>query len=721
MFDLIRPLLPMAAFLSALLGATPAAAREWSVPGADAEPPVALPERPALDPTTPFDLRAAVFAAAERFDSLNRSEPDLERLVLALALDPKAAFAHVRDKIASVAYRGRFRDPDAVLIAGAGNPHDKAATLAELLTRMGYDTRLVTTPDTGAAAGPGVCPTPKAADDELFLAAGLGPEILDRVAARAAASYGALTPFLKPAESGELAQPQSIWLQVRDGADWVDLDPWSSDSKWGDAPAEKAVPLAEPPASHTVEVRLLVETLKEGALRQSELLRAPFAMPEAAEDWVTLSFGPDAGGIGGILSEALGGLQGVAAPMKAVLTINGEPRYSRVFPAPGVPSTDAGLFADDAEEITTGIWLELRGTAPGREDDTARRTIVDLVPAPVRVAHADGQPVDPAALLRPAPGDRYPAALESIRHILMSNGGISGRQTTARTVRELLDLPDTAGRVEGGQPDPEALLWSTWLQARRATLASEELVRLRPVHAGGCAVIDRPRVTIWGLSNNGEERLLQWFDWALDSVGIVGGDAVAQARMRLWHGAIQSGLETEALMWMTLAPPDTFPPDSSPMVALDDAMLALAGDEATADQAAGFLTLADANTGPGYWWRIDPRSGRADARARSFGNARYFNPWSNYVNASRGGIAHISEAELARLEADLARLGPQGFADEMGRLHDIREAERARKKGGGGNEYVIILNNVSIPASIAVGTVVGAIVIGGLSIALYGQ
>lgn len=315
-------------------------------------------------------------------------------------------------------------------------------------------------------------------------------------------------------------------------------------------------------------------------------------------------------------------------------------------------------------------------------------------------------------------GERFPAELESLRHIVISNGGMSPRLAAARAVRELLALPEAIERAASGQPDLESLLWATWLQARRVALASEKLIDIRPNHEGGCAQIDRPRVMIWGLGNSGQATPVQWFDWTLDGIGIAGGDAIAQAETRLWHGAVQSALETEALMWLTLSEPDIFPPNTGPMVPLTSAANEVAGSEVASDEARGFLTLADATTLPGYWWRLDPATGRADARAQSYGNAIYLLP-TNYTNASSGASTSVSGTAQARNTADMARLGSQKFSEEMSRLEDVRQAERNRKKGGGSG-YLTILNNVSIPASIALGTTIAATVIGGLLYALYG-
>ncbi|MEM8870192.1 MAG: hypothetical protein AAGE38_07315 [Pseudomonadota bacterium] len=710
-----------ACLAAVFLTSAQAPAQNWAVPAPDGPAVPAPPAYVPVDLDTPLDLEKALGTAADLFSRITEREANLDQLVLDLALDPRAAFEYVRDEIASATYAGHLRAPNAVLIAQAGNAHDKAATLAEILTRMGYDTRLMSHDGSVPVAPDKMCRPARSFDPDVLGIGGLNADVLTRISGRAITSYRALHGHLEPSASDPPAPGGvgHIWLQVRSGGDWVDLDPWLTTNQWADRPAEDGAVVAQAPDAHVVEITVLSETISDGVLREQQLLRETFRVPQASEDWISLSFGPEVEGVGGILSEALGGIQGIAAPMKAVLTVNGTPRYSQVFAAPGVPSDENGLFSEGAGVVTSGLWLGVRSIVPGQPDDIAWRPIIDLLPPAVRTAHESGAPIDPAALLQPAPGERFPAKLESLRNIVISNGGISGRLEAARMVRELLTLPENLERAGSGQPDYEALLWSSWLQARRVVIGSEELMTTRPHHDGSCIHAARPRVMIWGIEPSGPDEIAQWLDWTLDSVGVTGGDATAQAEQRLWHASLQSALETEALLRLTLSDPGIIPLDTGPMLPLTDAQRDAAGPEAATDQAQGFLTLADTTTPPGYWWRIQPQTGRADARARSYGNSRRLFPWGRYVNASKGGITDLGAARTARLEADLARHGPQGLMDELGRLEDIRQAERAKKNKGGGTETTIVIFNVSIPISVAVGTGVGIIVIGGLLVALY--
>ena len=110
----------------------------------------------------------------------------------------------------------------------------------------------------------------------------------------------------------------------------------------------------------------------------------------------------------------------------------------------------------------------------------------------------------------------------------------------------------------------------------------------------------RPRVLIWGVVPEGAVDL-RWLDWTLDDFGTVGGDAVAKAEARRWHGAVQAGLEAEALMQRVQAPPDALPLDAN-------LTGTVAGHDAAAGQARGYQVVA---SGGNRWWRVEPATGPA--------------------------------------------------------------------------------------------------------------
>ena len=105
---------------------------------------------------------------------------------------------------------------------------------------------------------------------------------------------------------------------------------------------------------------------------------------------------------------------------------------------------------------------------------------------------------------------------------------------------------------------------------------------------------------IWGVVPEGAVDL-RWLDWTLDDFGTVGGDAVAKAEARRRHGAVQAGLEAEALMQLVQAPPDALPLDAN-------LTGTVAGHAAAAGQARGYQVVA---SGGNRWWRVEPATGPA--------------------------------------------------------------------------------------------------------------
>jgi len=609
-----------------------------------------LPEGPALQtlpPRTDPDLtRRPDYVALEQraYDLMDRFallEPPLPERVLALTLDPKAAFALLRDRVQSQPYPGRLRAPEEVLLAGAGNPYDKAAALADILGRMGYDTRLMVGSAT-APVPPGPCTTTD--PTEAWQLTELGPSVALRVQARAAASYALLTPQLVPVEQAAPDMGPHVWLQMRDGATWVDLDPWAPGSAWGAAPMGPGTPLTDLPTAQAVTISITVEHLTEdGTLVRNEVMSERLEFPENAGSLVALTFAPQIKGIGGtqvrILAEIAGGTVGLVASLR----VNDRVIESAPFPAPGAKQQEAGFLAEGGARQTTGVWLSLTSTGPGLADHSETRPLMDLVPPALR-----NQPtIDPAALLEATPGDYLPQALEGLRQIILSNGGTSRQLIAARTGLEMRGALQVLLREEAGTSDPMDLIWSSFLEAGRISLAAETVIRARPSQGGACLRIDRPRALIWGVGPGPDGQGLRWLDWVLDDVAVQGGDAAAQARLRLWHGTVQAALEKEALMYLLQAPADLIALDRGPLTDRP------AGEEGAADRARGYLTLAGDGLPSDQWWRVNPATGAADARVASLGNAIFIRPGSSGVNAVTGAGRvrdGVSTAEQLRLD-----------------------------------------------------------------------
>jgi hypothetical protein len=694
--------------LSVISGATAMAqiAPDFAVPAADAPAPGELPPRPNPDPEAEIDAMGLIERTTGLYAHFRAAEPPLDERVLGLEIDPARAFALIRDTVQSIPYVGHLRDTEAVLSAGSGNAVDKALALADLLGRMGYDARLVQGDASVPAPDLAACGT-GTVDPEAWKLTGLGPEVLARIPLRAAATYGLLHDALSPSDTAtEPALAPHVWVQVREGADWVDLDPWLPGTAYGDHPGGTGQVLDQPPEPHAVSISLQLETLREGELRQTEILQMTLQMPDAADDLVLLTFAPETGGIGGSVASALDALNGTGQKMVGVLFVNDQNTPSRAFAAPGQSQTEDGGFLSDggAEgDVTTALFLEVTSRTPGQPDHSERRTIIDIVPPAARLDA--GTAIDPAQLLPVTQGDAYPAALESLRQIIVTNGGMSRRMMAAQTADQVMNLGDVLTRASQDALTPWDLFWSSWLEARRVALASEVILNARPEHAGSCAVITRPRVMIWGMAATGTDDMLRWLDWTIDDIAVIGGTAVSQAEMRLWHGALQAALEKEALMRLALLPDDLVPLDRSVMTPLSDAQLAGLGAEPAADLARGYVTLASADLPAETWWRVDPVSGSADARGLFHGNV-YGHLTPGMWGAERATIGRQTEVAAQRIsQAQQAyhesRTNQQLLAEIR---RDMRLAEQAaRQPKCGGNEYMILGSCVSIPISIATG------------------
>ena len=126
------------------------------------------------------------------------------------------------------------------------------------------------------------------------------------------------------------------------------------------------------------------------------------------------------------------------------------------------------------------------------------------------------------------------------------------------------------------------------------------------------------------------------------------------------------------------------------------------GSDATEDRSRGYTVLADAGMDAATWWRVDPASGRADARTLGLGNAY----WLSAINFSRAGVVTISEAAAASAPAAESAQMQALYRQAVNQVNGVRAAEAERPNCFDNNGYLTLLCNLSIPASIALGTTV---------------
>ncbi|MHA3976361.1 hypothetical protein ACW9UR_01635 [Halovulum sp. GXIMD14794] len=692
--------------------------------------PTALPAEtalPDLDPL-PDDIRwdAVLTGLAALMEALEDPDDDMDEL--AFGFDgPDDAFVFVRDRIRTEPYAGSLRTPQAVLDARAGNPQDKASLLVELLIRMGFDARVMRA-DTPvpAEALAGVCAVPARSDVLSLRLAGLGEQAETRLITRAGRDFARLQESSDAAGARAEALPSvpHAWVRMADLGQFTDYDPARPDAQPGEAPGTAGTPLDGPADAHEVTIAVYAEQLADGRLSERKVLDQSFAARDLAHVPIHLVFGPEQGGTGGILAEALSAVAGVQAGMKPTLIVDGDFLTGSAFATPGL-AAERGLAEGD-DPVVTAVWLDISTKAPGQPERRARRALIDLLPPEARAAAS----VSEDDLRPPTMGERFPAALETVRHLAVSNGGLSALAAAAHSADGFLRLPDLL--ADGEAADPVSLLALDWTTLEVRAQAAEALARALPAeHDGACAFIGQPRVWLASTAPLGEA-IETTLDWAIDGIDVAGptGEPAPEAAfdLRLWYGALQSALET------TLAEAGVTGTEveiASTSTLLDAPLtgqataLAETHPAAARDAEAGYVLLtADSGLERGAWWRIDPATGQTDARLGEVGNAFKKIQGIGGIGVKQGIY------QVDPVTGESIRLNPRGDIEAQSRkaekiLRDRRARynrykANAQRTKGGGNEYSVLLTTVAIPISFAGGYAIGTAVYQGAFYALYG-
>ena len=666
-----------------------------------------------------IDAGGAGEAAQAQLERFSGADWDIEELAASLGPDPGAAFAFVRDHVAFDPYPGVLRGAHGTLVARAGNAWDRALLLQALLEAGGHSATLVRSELDDAAVAAvlarsldgAVAPLDDPAPAEVL---GLDLAQLEN---RARRDYALVTEALGPelATLGAAGEPDRLaasvrdhaWVRLEDDGTPVDLDPTLPETGVGEVLAADGVAVGAVPHEQLarLDVRIVAERLADGALDEETLLEQSLIAADAAEQEIWLSFQPAASGIGAKLIDALG--DGAWVP---TLSSDGALVTGTEFTL-GSSGDVADFFGGGGgEPEVTAVRVDLASLVPGLEPRTARRVLLDRVDPGLRAAG-----IVTAETLAPLPpsGEIIPA-LAGMHQILVSTGAADLRTfASARVVAlgvgaEFLNEPDmTDGLKMSDQLFPLAV------SDALLPLASERLFSADLGHDGTARTfVGRPRaylVSFEPLSGVPGGTAITT-DLALDDIDVVSGeteDPSLAARTRLWHGVLQTALETELARARSAAvdpatatfgsvstamsgPPRLLRPGPD----VPEASTSTALAEALTD---GELALLVPDSVPTAFWAVDPASGRTRSvedpgvRAGHVGGG-------NYVNAATSGPRYVVDPRTGRSLGTISngKFTPAGRA--------------APSRCGGGSEYVIVLGCVSIPASMTAGFATGVVI-----------
>ncbi len=715
----------------------PAAASAMPVAPAQPRPMVTLPampddaELPSLadtvlaPPVLPADpdLLATAATTARQVDAMAIEQWSLPVLADSLEGDADAAFRLVRDRIGLDVYPGILRGPEGTLAARAGNAWDRALLLRALLDRMRIQTRIVvgdlddaTTArvleqvladpleplQDGRAAAIGTLDVGALGDRARRDIARLRGALGDSIEQMTAPTLGDLAP--------EVAD--HVWLQMRWGTGWRDLDPTLPETPSGTPLTSIREVLTEPPSDlrHTVRVQLIAGALSDDRVSDSVVLDQLFDASTAASQQLFLYFQPRAEGLGGVIDDTLSGVQS----WTPVLLVDGEGVEGTSFAAGG-RGTD--LFGDavDQPPLAT-LRLVVTRHAPGLPDVSGTHWLVDRIPAAL-----EGTEVITADQLAPLPGDEAgPLAMGVVERIIVSTGGASAyavavqRGVAADFMYRLASDPETADERPFGD-----LLYPVAAGTNVLVTGSEQVSVPALGDAGRVrAWVAAPRVTLVDIGQDPTDAGMFGLstDLLIDDVRVVAraADAVPDAvRRTIWYGALQSALESTVAQRQASGLTDTpvhltgISFADAPFVRLDAGSDITGPSALTGALTAGRIALAPTDTDPPVaWWEIDPAMGATRA----------------VLDPGLGGVnGKVAWGSIKHRPPPPRITGPNGpntwvYDPKTGRIVRQPPGGGGAPQGpppsrcGGGQEYVTILGCVSVPAAWAIRFGVGLVV-----------
>jgi|GEM_PF-6534920 hypothetical protein len=677
----------------------------------------ALPDASESVDLSPVDLaEVAVNALQSMLVDYNNTFVTLDDLATQFGNDPEAAFNFVRDRIRTEPYVGTLRNPASVIAASGGNSQDKSELLLVLLRKMGLDARIAEAPLTAVIAARlngSNCQIALPVDAHIGQLIGLSDPATSRAIVRAQRDYARLRDAVPALTDAKLALSTAFgerhyWVQYRDANGWRDVDPTVPDMQAGEAMAE-AVALSEGGIDpHLVTIAVTVETLRDGKLREQSILSQDFIARDSDETMIQLAFTPATPGTGGILNDAFGDTLNVTPKLKPVLVVDFVPTLGGAFAQPG-PAASGGLSDTSQDDPVTAVWLDITSISPQGINRKARRALIDILPFTAR----QSGDISADAILTPVAGLRHPQDLEGLTQILITNGGLDGRNDAYRAAYIFKSWNETLAAVIDGTIAPEILGWISWTTAHGLATGAERATRdLQTEDGKTCGFYGHANVMLSTIYSTNDDTIESSIDWAIDGIDVTSAipdpDPTDVQAMRLWYGAVRSAIETEVVSAGIEGGHVV-----STSVLLDGPLAPLSAERAAEmeslmvqrDVENGYLIMSGQSGDASAWWRVDPITGATDARMAELGNIGF--TWGgNGVNAIKfAGEYYMSSKQYDLQVAFLRRqITDRQFSKAMKALNYYKnlEAKRAQKA----NEYLMV-QQIGIAIATAVGVGVG--------------
>lgn len=302
------------------------------------EPAAGDQQKPTGQPTA---VEAVLGALGDAEKTLARDTFDPAAVVQTIGRDPQALLAWTRESTHWVPYRGALRGYVGVLMDRIGNSLDRSLLLAELLKQAGHEVRLASRSlsqaqvaemlevvggnQTHAVRSP-ARPTPAGNADlrhysqllgmdpeELQKRVGRFSERVNGMASEMATRLDVQVPFLARmvGESratndwdrrAAAALQDHWWVQLKDGAGWIDLDPLlpasgpsrslgAAERTFAYSSSEMSIPL-ESSFVHEVAIRVFIQQSKSGGTTEHKVFEHSLRPAELFGKRVVLEFAP---------------------------------------------------------------------------------------------------------------------------------------------------------------------------------------------------------------------------------------------------------------------------------------------------------------------------------------------------------------------------------------------------------------------------------------------